>query len=789
VIAPPSTAALLSLAGAAWLCLAAIATYLGLTRSLRARRIEADARAVAGLLEAAPAIPMLVHADGRIEASPRVAGWLGLEAPPRDFNDLLEGGFDAERIAQLEAVLIASLDTGKRFAEYVRLPGTARVVCFSGGPYAAPGVSDRAVLAWLTDVSASSEQIDRLSAETHRLSAALDGLSTLIEAAPFPMWYRGPDLQLALVNSAFVRAVEAESAGEVVRRGMELIETGNEGTAQSVARETLSRGVISTRTAPAIITGERRMMRVVDVPVGTIGVAGFAMDVQELEDARADLVHFARAQRDMLDRLSAGVAQFGPDQGLVFYNRYFMRLFDLDPDWLSDRPEFDRILERMREAQRAPEIRDFPSWRSERRSWFHAHEPVEETWQLPGGTHLRVVGQPLPDGGLLLIFEDRTEHLQLASARDTLLRVRAATFENLFEAIGVFAADGRLHLWNNRFRDVWGLEESALVQHPRVDALVQALAPKLQEPSRAGMIRELVRTATIDRQQRSGRIALNDGRHFEFAAVPLPDGNALFTLLDITASRGIEEALRERNDALEQANSLKNAFVSSMSYELRVPLTSIAGFAEMLAAGYAGDLPPSAREYVDAILSAVNRLGTLMGDALDLSQSEAGSLPLEQAPVNVGELVREAARFIAEPANAAGLTVAIDVTSGDETILGDKRRLRQVLDHLLRNAVAYTSAGGRILVRSRVVGRSAEIVVSDNGRGISDQKVTRVFDRLSRESASDGDASGRRGGGVGLPLSRKLVEAHGGTVRIESELGRGTSAFVLIPLATEAIAP
>ncbi|WP_293973158.1 PAS domain-containing sensor histidine kinase [Sphingomonas sp.] len=781
----PSTAALISLAGALWLCLAVVATYLGLTRALRARRVEADARAVAGLLEAAPAVPMLIHADGRIEASPRVAAWLGLEAPPHAFRDLLDGGFERERVDQLEAVLIASLDTGKRFAEYVRLPGTERVIRFSGGPYSAPDVSDRAVLVWLTDVSSSSEQIDRLSAETRRLSSALDGLSTLIEAAPFPMWYRGPDLRLALVNSAFVRAVEAESAGEVVRRGLELIETGNEGTAQSVARTALTGGAISTRTAPAIISGERRMMRVVDVPVGSIGVAGFAMDVQELEDARADLVRFARAQRDMLDRLSAGVAQFGPDQGLVFYNRYFMRLFDLDPEWLADGPEFDRVLERMREAQRAPEMRDFPTWRSERRAWFHAPEPVEETWQLPGGTHLRVVGQPLPDGGLLLIFEDRTEHLQLASARDTLLRVRAATFENLFEAIGVFAADGRLHLWNNRFRDIWGMEEGALVQHPRVDTLVAALAPRLQEPSRAGMVRELVRTATIDRQQRSGRIALNDGRHFEFAAVPLPDGNALFTLLDITASRGIEEALRERNDALEQANSLKNAFVSSMSYELRVPLTSIAGFAEMLAAGYAGELPPPAREYVDAILSAVTRLSALMGDALDLSQSEAGALPLDMEVVNVGELVRDAARFIAEPANAAGLTVAIDVASGDETLLGDRRRLRQVLDHLLRNAIAYTSAGGRILVRSRVVGKSAEIVVSDNGRGIAEHKVERIFDRLSRDT-SDGELTGRRGGGVGLPLSRQLVEAHGGTIRIESELGRGTNVYVSLPLDRQA---
>ena len=92
---------------------------------------------------------------------------------------------------------------------------------------------------------------------------------------------------------------------------------------------------------------------------------------------------------------------------------------------------------------------------------------------MPGGTHLRVVGHRLPDGGLLLIFEDRTEQVQLASARDTLLRVRTATFDNLFEALGVFAGDGRLQIWNDRFRQIWGFEEEFLATHPRIDALVE----------------------------------------------------------------------------------------------------------------------------------------------------------------------------------------------------------------------------------------------------------------------------------------------------------------------------
>ena len=168
-----------------------------------------------------------------------------------------------------------------------------------------------------------------------------------------------------------------------------------------------------------------------------------------------------------------------------------------------------------------------------------------------------------PMAALLLIFEDRTEQVQLAEARDTLLRVRTATFNNLFEAVGVFAADGRLHLWNNRFREVWELEEEELAQASARRCAGRAWSrPRLANPARAGLIRELVRLATTERQSRAGRIAFADGRHFQFAAVPLPDGNALFTLLDITDSRRAEQALRDRAAALEEGDRVKSAFVA-----------------------------------------------------------------------------------------------------------------------------------------------------------------------------------------------------------------------------------
>ncbi|WP_174275039.1 sensor histidine kinase, partial [Sphingomonas bacterium] len=547
------------------------------------------------------------------------------------------------------------------------------------------------------------------------------------------------------------------------------IDAGGDGTAAEIAQRVATAGAPTTRTAAAIIAGERRMMRVTDVPIAGSGVAGFAVDMQDQEDARADLARFADAQRAMLDRLSAGVAQFGPDRALTFYNRHFLRLLALDADWLADRPEFDRVLERMRESQRAPESRDFPTWRADRRAWFNSAEPVEENWLLPGGTHLRVVAQPLPDRGLLVIFEDRTEHLQLASARDTLLRVRAATFDNLFEAIGVFAGDGRLHLWNNRFRELWGLSEEYLVQHPRVDALAQEIAPRLEEPKQAAQIREIVRFATIERQQRAGRLTLSDGRHFEYGAVPLPDGNALFTLLDITASRRIEDALRDRNQALEEANSLKSNFVANMSYELRVPLTTITGYAEMLSEGYAGPLAPVAKEYLDAVLTGVERLRSVIGDGLDLTQSEIGSLPLDLAPERLNDIAREAAHAVADAAAQAGARLALDLARESPIVAGDRRRLLQCLDHLLRGIIAQLPPGSQVVTETRSDDASAELLIR----------------APSIRPAEEIDS----GGGLleaGLPLVRQLVEEHGGSLSVSFEQATGACIAIRLPIAPDA---
>jgi signal transduction histidine kinase len=754
--------------------------FVGLSLRGRARAAERSLARALAEAKASPAAALTALPDGRIEVPLRLVDWLGLSRTPRYLAELAEdgAGLSAADLAVITGDIARIQRTGATFHRGVRPVGGQRALLLRGERAAEGDHPAGTVVIWVFDATDSQGEIMRLETELDRVTAAFDALTGLIEVAPLPMWYRGPDLRLAMVNSAYVAAVEASGADEVVTRGLELVEAAGRGGPLAGAAAARDSARLHEQAVPATIDGQRRMLRVFDVPLATGGIAGFAIDIEDLEQARSDVRRFGEAQRTMLDRLSAGVAQFAADRTLAFCNEAFRRLFAMRREWIADRPEFDRVLERMREANRLPEVRDFPSWKAERRDWFTAAGAVEENWHLPGGRHLRLLAQPLPDGGLLLIFEDRTEQVQLASARDTLLRVRTATFDNLFEALGVFAADGRLQLWNTRFARVWGFDDEFLASHPRVDALAERAAAKLTRPGRARLIGDLVRAATVERQQRGGRVALADGRHFEFAAVPLPDGNALFTMLDITDSRRIEQALRDRNEALEAADRVKTAFVANVSYELRTPLTSISGFAEMLQGGYAGALPEAATGYVDAILESVARLGTLIDQVLDLTQQGGAPTELELETVDIGDLARQAATAVAPLAERAGLDFAIEIAPSAGQVRGDARRLGQVIDNLLRHAVAHVPEGGRILLHADGTAATARLVVSDDGPGMDSAAVATAFDRFARSGITN---AGERALGLGLPLAKQFVEAHGGTIQLVSQPGVGTLITVELP--------
>ncbi|WP_432769291.1 MAG: PAS domain-containing protein [Sphingopyxis sp.] len=772
----------LGLFAALWLLAGLWAAGRGIAMQRRAAFVAGQTERLASLVEASPYLPVIVRGDWRVEASERLGRWLGLDREPRDFDELrgIDAGFDAAGHEALRQAILGAQRGAKPFTLSLKPQGGIRTIVIHGAAAPAAVGGPGSVLLWLSDATDGQQALAQARGERDEAMAAFEALSGLIEAAPFPMWFRDTDLRLALVNRAYVRAVEAKSAVAVIDGGIELCETVAGVSAAEAADRARAEGSAQLRTVPVTIEGERRIMRVVDVPLApeggrTIGIAGYAIDIQELESERGAHRRFADTQRELLDRMSAAVAQFGPDQALVFANQPFRRLFALAADDIDEARPFARLLDAWREGGRTPEVRDYPEWRQAHVDWFAQAGASEEDWLLRDGTHLRVVAQPTPDGGLLLIAEDRTEQVQLAGARDTLLRVRTATFDNLFEAIAVFAPDGRLHLWNQRFRRLWGVDEGALAAHPRVDALMGGLADRLAKPNQISIVQEVIRAATLERTQRVGEIRFADGRHFDFASIPLPDGNALLIMLDVSDSRRMESALRERNEALEAADKVKTAFLSRMSYELRTPLTSIGGFGEMLQAGYAGKLADQQQAYIDAIMDSVAVLGRQIDNVLDLAQGEAGTLAVERAPVDIRALLDGALADARVFAAAEKVELVGNIAPDLGSIAGDAPRLSRLVAGLLDNGVRYTAparkSGGRVLLHAAGDTRGIDIIVSDNGPGMPDAVA----------AVTKGQQAGTASGGIGLALARQLVAAHGGTMEVVSEKGQGTLVRISLP--------
>jgi len=253
------------------------------------------------------------------------------------------------------------------------------------------------------------------------------------------------------------------------------------------------------------------------------------------------------------------------------------------------------------------------------------------------------------------------------------------------------------------------------------------------------------------------------------------------------------EKLEESLTRLKELDQLKSNFLATVSHELRTPLTSIIGYAEMLIEGLAGPLQEEQLEYLQTIMEKGERLLHLITSILDTSRMESGRLRIEAEPVDVEEALSSAVSSILPQAKKKGLSVAFDCAPTVREAVLDPQRLQQILVNLLSNAVKFTPAGGSITLRARdatTVPARAQgrfdgpesyfvIEVSDTGIGIPAESIDRIFDSFYQV---DGSATREFGGvGLGLALVKSYVEAHGGEVTCQSEVGKGTTFRVLLP--------
>ena len=358
-------------------------------------------------------------------------------------------------------------------------------------------------------------------------------------------------------------------------------------------------------------------------------------------------------------------------------------------------------------------------------------------------------GIPDVDG---LVQALREMHGQLGDRFEQAQRERAevgAVVESMVEGVVAADARGRIVTANAAMRGLLGYGPAERL-------------PELAQLFRGKAAREVVE-AVLRGEVTEGREVEFEGRTLLATARPLPEGGAVLVFHDLTPIRRLEAVRRD--------------FVANVSHELKTPLTSISGYAETLIS----DKPDAAtaERFLEVILGNARRMQRLVDSLLDLSRIESGSWRPAAAPVTVAGVAREVWAGLPARATGADVTFAVEGTPDAAEAEADPDALRQILTNLFDNALRYTSAGGRITCRTRRQDGGVVVSVADTGSGIPHDHLSRIFERFYRADPSRSRDEG--GTGLGLAIVKHLVEAHGGRVWAESELGRGTTIFAFFP--------
>jgi signal transduction histidine kinase len=636
------------------------------------------------------------------------------------------------------------------------------------GPAGVATVEGRAAgaLAWLRVSAVLGE--DQGLPTAPRFAAFLNSRAT-------PAWIAAADGSPVWVNAAWLKAVDAASLDEAARRGV-AFDSG----ADAIASEAANMGQRREALRWLSLGGRRRAFLISAQPLEGGGVGVWTDDVTDLEEAREETKRNVEAHDETLNRIDDAVVIFDGAKRLSFHNTAFAELWGLEPAWLGERPTHGEILDRLRQRRRLPESADYARWKAAELARYEQLEAQpDDMWSLPDGRTLRVVRQAHPLGGLLLLFADITGELKMKAQFNALIQVQQATLDKLSDAVAVFGSDGRLRLHNESFELFWNITPLQLEAAGDFEGVVELCVPKLHDMA---FWKELKgRLADPDPAARmpiTGEAQTSDDRIIEYRTRPLPDGATLIAFTDVTDARRLQSALADREQALSEAERLKRDFVGNVSYELRTPLTTIIGYSELLEnSGEA--LSERAREYAASVKAAAIQLARSIDDVLDMAQIDADEMALDLVDLNVADLLVDVADRWRPEAETHKVSIELQRPQDVGVIRGDRRRLAQVLDHLMENAIGQTPAGGTITLAARKALGEVQLQVSDTGRGIPFHVQAHIFDRfIGRE---------RGGPGLGLALVKAITELHGGWVALESEPGAGATFTCHLPEEAHAV--
>jgi signal transduction histidine kinase len=522
--------------------------------------------------------------------------------------------------------------------------------------------------------------------------------------------------------------------------------------------------------------------QVIDIASDPLPDGGWTIsvtDISPLARAEDDARRRVTLLQSILDCIPHGVCVYGADQRVSLFNRAYAEVMAGAPVQVGD--SMADIIRRRAEAGEygAGE----PEAVFAQQMAFDIGRSQMRRRHRPDGTAIDVRTAPLPDGGHISVVTDITPLVRAEREISRRAAEMSVMLQSIRHGIILWGPDRRLIATNRIAEELLEHPPGALVPGKTQADLVNEMLARGAlgtGPSARTRADELVGRDWSKPYMR--RFVTPKGRVLEGHSQPTSAGGFVSTFTDITESRNIETELRRAKQAAEMANQAKSRFLATMSHELRTPLNAVIGFSEELEREAPRPSPQRVAEFARQINEAGRNLLNLINIILDVARIEAGRFDLAAEVVDLEQLMHAAARQSRAAAAASEVDLVVNAPPELPRVRGDERRLAQILNHLVSNAVKFTGPGGTVTLNAEVQSDGDLTVrVVDTGIGIPASDLERVFEPFTQ---LDSELSRQfQGAGLGLYVSRALAEGHGGQLRLRSQVGEGTTAELRLPAA------
>ena len=500
-------------------------------------------------------------------------------------------------------------------------------------------------------------------------------------------------------------------------------------------------------------------------------------DISRLEDpdATADDIQMLKL---VLENLKVGYAVLDKDLCYRHFNERYVELLKCQPDEIYAGRSVVDVLQTMIDSGYFGNA-DTDAIISFRIAELRTKTAVEREFEDADGTFTRLSIFPLPSENVMLTLTDVGEQKKAEKEKAVKEDQLRRALDNIEGAVLMYDKDLKVQVYSARYLEIGNLPEELFVVGESIYPVLLFRAkrgdygegdPVKIADERAHFLKNIPDSLYQEQPMGDGIAEVFWSRDDQ--------GNLVSVTNDITRRKETERLLEEARSEAQAANQAKSNFLANMSHELRTPLNAVIGFSDAMLAGIAGEMNERQREYSQDISNSGAHLLALINDILDLSKIEAGKIAIEETTFDFFEVVEDSLSLVREVAASAGVLITRELMANSPLVQADIRMMKQITVNLLSNAVKFTPEGGCVTIGARMR-RDGDLIisVSDTGYGMKPEEIP-----LALKEFEQTETGKERGGtGLGLPLTKNMVELHGGSLSIISAPGKGTTAMFSIP--------